>query len=144
MARLARVDDIPAIHDILSHPDVATHIGEGLDATITPPSILTFVEQGRVIFFVPKSEGVWEFHTAFIPEARGRDGLKMAKACADAMFRTYGANVLSTYTTEDNPHARPPRTMGFRPSPLRDDQPGITRYSLTRKKWRQLCQQQPL
>lgn len=147
MARLALAGDIPALNAILNHPGVLPYIGEGeaLDAAKTPPSILTFIEPHRAILFVPVQKGTWEFHTAFLPQARGREGLKMAKECASAMFETFGAQELVTYTPRDCPHARPPRSMGFRQTGTAQNYirgVSATEYTLTREEWRRKCQQQ--
>jgi hypothetical protein len=114
--RLARAGDIPFINAVSSHKDVAPYISDGteVDFKNTPPTSLTFVSEYGYILFIPTEGDDWEFHTAFLPEGRGRHSHSFAKQAITQMFDKFSASALVTYTPDDCPHARPPKTFGFK------------------------------
>lgn len=104
------------INEIANDPEVNPHIGgDELDLTGLLEQSVSFVTEGGAIIFTPINNAAYQFHTLFLPEARGKIALKAAKHAAFEMFTSTDAMELVTYTPHDAPHARPPRTFGFKP-----------------------------
>lgn len=61
-----------------------------------------------------RAEHHYEFHTAVLPDHRGRDGYKLTRAAAEFMFLQTDCVELHTFVPHDNPNARPPKTFGFK------------------------------
>jgi hypothetical protein len=104
------------INDIANDPDVNPHLGgKPMDLTELLAESVSFVTEGGAIIFTPINNAAYQFHSLFMPEARGKIALKAARHAAFEMFTTTDAMELITYTADDTPHARPPRTFGFKP-----------------------------
>ncbi|MBL4753631.1 MAG: hypothetical protein JKY52_08585 [Flavobacteriales bacterium] len=61
-----------------------------------------------------KARQCYMFHTAILPEHRGRSGYKLTRAACEYMFLNTDAVELHTFTPFDNPNAKPPKTFGFK------------------------------
>lgn len=105
------------INEIANDPNVNPHIGgeKDMDLSDLLGESISFVTEGGAIIFTPVNAAVYQFHTMFVPEARGRHALKAARHSAFEMFTTTDAMELVTYTPDEAKHARPPRTFGFKP-----------------------------
>ena len=122
LLRLAVTKDIDRLNEIANHPEVLARIGDGkpVDFRISPPTMLTFISPLGAIFYIPHGKG-WEFHTAFLPEGNGTHAVKCLKSTINTMFDKFGASVLVTYSADDYPSIRPPKSFGFKETGYKAD-----------------------
>ena len=102
-----RVANSPGMREALRVPDGMDDLSPLLDRG------LFLVSEYGFIFFDPGELSCFTFHTAFLPEGRGRHAYKATRAAAEHMFLATDAIELHTFTPFDNPAARPPKTFGF-------------------------------
>lgn len=115
LLRLAVTEDIDRLNEIANHPEVLPTISDGtpLDFRASPPTMLTFISPLGAIFFTPHGQA-WEFHTVFLPEGKGRHAVNCLKSAINTMFDKFNSSVLVTYSTDDYPNIRPPKSFGFK------------------------------
>lgn len=104
-----RVANAPGMREALKLPEGPADLSHLQDVGLFLASEYGFV------FFQPGVLGCFTFHTAFLPEGRGRHSYRATRAAAEHMFLSTDAIELHTFTPFDNPAARPPKTFGFQP-----------------------------
>lgn len=120
---------------IASHPEVAPYLGfEGaidFSEIIAHPSVLPLASKNGGYLFARLDGfgGVWELHSLFTPEGRGKEALAAGK---EALAMVPGWSMITTYSSADNWRSRPPRSFGFKPS---NDVGDRTLWFLTRQAW---------
>jgi hypothetical protein len=98
-----------AFHNLIAnHPEVKPTLGYNEGYTDFTPAlaypddyVLLSDGKGAAAIFEWSAPGVWQSHTMFLPESRGREGLKAAREMIDYMF-AHGARMLWGMTPEDN------------------------------------------
>jgi RimJ/RimL family protein N-acetyltransferase len=121
---IVRATDAALHNYIANHPEVKPTFGyqEGF-ADLTP--LLEYPEQyillsdgiGAASIFEWTAPRVWQGHSMFLPESRGRDGIAAGKAMLAWMFERGGAKMLWGMTPIDNRPAQMfNRLLGFKPA----------------------------
>lgn len=128
---IVRATDAALHNYIANHPEVKPTLGYNEDYTDFTP-ILEYPETyvmlsdgiGAAAIFEWSAPGVWQAHTMFLPESRGRDGLKAARAMMDHMFES-GAKMLWGMTPPENRAAQMfNRLIGAKPAGEGEDATG--------------------
>ena len=76
--------------------------------------IIVFISDNGFISFSPMGGNAWCFHTAFLPQGKGREARDLARFAAVKMFSHTACEKLITQTHVTNPKASPPLSFGFR------------------------------
>ena len=144
---LAGLDDVEHLNAIANHPEVYKHIGDGsgqaIDCRVSAPTTIIFASEFGAVLFAP-CEGGWDLHAMFVPDGQGKHAHGALKSAIGQMFSTFSAQAIFASTPDDCPHAKPPRTFGFRPTGriancIRGV--GATQYKLTLENWSKICPQ---
>jgi hypothetical protein len=93
--------------------DIGPHVGVNGNVLLTTP-------HGGFLF-IRQEPGVYQLHTFFRKEGRGRHALLAAHDAADFMFVQTDCLEILTVAPDDNHLAHPPRHMGFVQDFRRDD-----------------------
>jgi hypothetical protein len=93
--------------------DISPHVG------VNGNVLLTTAHGG--FLFIRQEPGVYQLHTFFRKDGRGRHALLAAHDAADFMFLQTDCLEILTVAPDDNPLAHPPRHMGFVQDFRRDD-----------------------
>lgn len=99
---LHRSFDAADINPILNHPSVFPFISipglEKIDATdlLANPSNVLLMANGGGIMFCQSEPGIYEVHTNFLPEYRGRNAIKVSQDAYKWMFDHTDCMVLQT------------------------------------------------
>lgn len=142
-------DDIPALNDIVNQDDVwkwcADKPGKiDLSPLLHDVRARVYASAHGAISFLPLgSNEYWQFHTFYQKAGRGRHAYTATRFAFEDVFLSTDAKVVSTYTPDDAPHARPPKTFGFEPwfkcddAVLRPDgdRVGAQYYKLPLERW---------
>lgn len=107
--------DVEFVNSIMNHPEVRPFIGPGPDVLdlaafmAEPRNVVLATEDGCFLFHW-YTTGVYEVHTNFLPQGRGRKSLAAAKAAAHWMFtqtdcteiltKIIASNVAAVWLTE--------------------------------------------
>ena len=146
-ADLYRTFDAERVNRIINDPAVLPWVSLGtgsVDASLivgNPNNFCVFDDTGGFVF-VRKDDGVFDVHTQFLPEGRGRHALIAARAAAAYMFERPECVALQTFCAHVNRAAiYLARKMGF----VRFEEDRILDsdgwfYRLTRDQWKQSCQ----
>lgn len=108
--------DYDAINAIANAPGVreGSLLSDGnADLSALDGQALFLQGRGGFIMFRQMSPQVYDFHTAFLPEHRGKNAYLCARAAAEFMFLRTDA--MELHTVAPRPEARPPKTFGFQP-----------------------------
>lgn len=152
LPQIERQYDAHNINRVLNHPEVIEWVREyqigKLDVTpliANQANVLLMGEYGG-LFFHQLQSGIYEVHTAILPEGRGKWAARMARACLHVMFCQADALEILTRVPKGNLGARAlTRMCGFdyeftRPAELRgwvyrQDPISADVFSLTIQKW---------
>lgn len=99
---LSRATDASAFNAVLNHPDVFPMISvpgdQPLDASglVADPRNILLMGEGGGILFVQHEPCIYEFHTNFLPQYRGRYAIEFAKLARRWMFTQSDAVSLLT------------------------------------------------
>lgn len=137
--RLERTTDATFLNTIANHPEVRPWLGTDgkshvdLGVLLEVPGAFALINEFGGFVFIPEGGGVYEFHTQFLPEARGRIALLAALEGERMMFEDYGAECVKTYV----PHANKAalglvRLAGFTRTHDDDD---ASYWALDRAEW---------
>lgn len=128
--------------ELANHPDIKPWVSCGFDFDIGElvgnPSVIPLkTDLGGFLFC--RLDGlsfVYELHTMFRPEGRGRHVLQAAKLAFERMFGQ-GAKLIVTYEVQGQPMSRPPKTFRFSPAGEFSETPfGLFRsWFLTQQAW---------
>lgn len=109
---IVRATDASFHNYVANHPTVKPTLGYNEDYTdFTPlfehPELYTLLhdEVGAASIFEWSAPGVWQAHSLFLPESRGRNGIETGKAMLAWMFE-HGARMVWGQTPIDNRAAR--------------------------------------
>jgi hypothetical protein len=117
---MTRTFDPAFVNMVLNDPDVRPYMGlEGtLDASLLVKDANNYVlvnEHGGFMFIL-NSPGVYEVHSFFLKEGRGRQALEFAQQCCEYMFIQTDCHTFLTQLPDDNQAAKSLATfVGFRP-----------------------------
>lgn len=115
---MSRCDDFDHLNAIVNAPGVREHMrfeGDGAqDLSVLEGRALFLAAEYGFMVFEPRAQGVYMFHTAFLPGHRGRYARDVSRAAFEFMFLRTDALELHTYRPHENPSAKPPRSYGFR------------------------------
>ena len=113
--------DAAFLNRVVNDPSVLPHVNLGLTGQL---DMTPLVEDQRNVFlanewggflFIDKGEFVYEVHTQFLPEGRGKSAVRAARDAADYMFTMTDALRIDTYVQFDNPAAEwLSRATGFK------------------------------
>lgn len=125
---IARTFDATALNAAANHPDVRPYLGhpdsaEPLDLTplVENPANIAIEADGGGWVLHALLPAVYELHTLFLPEARGKPYFRQAREAMRLVFTTTDALEVLTKCPDDNPGARMAATlMGFRERFRRD------------------------
>lgn len=110
--------DVAFLNKIANTEGVREHIGAKdagyVDLAPLLDRSIALVTEGGFYIFERKTFTTYEFHSAFLPEYRGKHAYMAARAACEHMFLKTPAIELHTRTPHDNPTATPPKTFGFR------------------------------
>ena len=110
-------DDVEHLNRIMNAEGVKEYmkLPEGVD-DLSPlmGKVLFLANDHGFLAIERKAPQCYSFHTAILPEHRGRNGYKLARAACEYMFLNTDALELHTFTPFDNPAAKPPKTFGFK------------------------------
>ena len=129
---IVRATDANLHNLIANHPDVRPTLGYHEGVTDFAP-LLAHPESyvmlsdgvGAAAIFEWSAPGIWQSHTMFLPESRGRDGIKAARAMMDYMF-DHGARMLWGQTPVEHRGAQMfNRLIGAKPAGEGEDAAGI-------------------
>lgn len=115
-----RTMDPTFANEVANHPEIRPYLGgEGkldLGPIVANPANILLEAPGRGVWLLQRTlPAVYELHTCFLPEARGREYFSIAKAALDYMFTTTEALEIITKCPDDNGGARMAASlMGFR------------------------------
>lgn len=142
---ITRTLDGTFLTSVANHPDVRPYIGPGdeaLDLTqiISNPSNIALEAEGGGWVLVNLLPGVYELHTLFLPEARGKAYFRAAREALRWLFTTTDCLEVLTRCPDDNPGARMAASMvGFRERFRRDgawaEGVGVSYQALTFDDW---------
>lgn len=118
---IVRATDASLHNYIANHPEVKPTLGYNEGYTDFTPLlrhpgdyVLLSDGAGAAAIFEWSAPNVWQGHSMFLPECRGKEGMASAKAMCRWMF-DYGANMLWGMTPLDNRAAQMfNRLLGFR------------------------------
>ena len=122
-----------ALHNLIAnHPDVRPTLGYHQGETdftdlLQYPELYVMLSDGlgAAAIFEWSAPGVWQAHTMFLPESRGREGLKAARAMMDWMFDN-GAKMLWGQTPVEHRGAQMfNRLIGAKPAGEGEDAAGV-------------------
>lgn len=120
--RLAKPEDIERIHAVSHHP-ANVEMTHAFGAPLfdmspylkTPHGVLLC--DGGHFALARHEEGVYEFHTTFLPSARGREMIRQSRDALWFMFIETQCEVLHTHVPANHPGAAfLVKSMGFRKS----------------------------
>jgi hypothetical protein len=108
-------DELDQVADILNAPDVRPFLGgEGdLDPIDTTHKRRVYLRDGALFLFTQFGASAI-LHSAVKPESRGRVAHSLASEAALDVFTCTGCTEIVTWHKDDQPHARPPKSFGFR------------------------------
>jgi len=115
--RLALKSDINRLNEIANNPAVYPFMvaeGKVIDFSNLFDDIVVFMSDSGFISFSPIGKKTWAFHSAFLPEGRGKEARNLARFAALKMFSKTECEKLITQTHVTNPKASPPLSFGFR------------------------------
>lgn len=100
---IERTFDGELVNKLLNHPSIFPSISihgrtEPLDITplITEPHNVFMAAPGGIVAFIREEPGIYEVHTNFLPEYRGRNALKASRAAYHWMFINTDCMILQT------------------------------------------------
>ena len=106
---IVRATDAALHNRIANHPEVKPTLGynEGYTdfaALFNYPDAYVLLSdgQGAAAIFEWSAPGVWQSHTMFLPESRGKNGIRAAKAMMAWMFENMQARMLWGMTPLSN------------------------------------------
>lgn len=118
---IVRTSDATFLNELANHPEIRPFVGGGLeplDLTAVcqnPANIILVVDGAGAWVLQMLMPGVYELHTMFLPEARGRPYFVAAKQALAYVFGQTDALEIVTKCPDDNDGARmAAATMGFR------------------------------
>lgn len=119
---IRRTTDATALNLVANHPDVRPYLGhpespDPLDLTplVENPANITIEADGGGWLLQAILPAVYELHTLFLPEARGKPYFRQAREAMRLVFTTTDALEILTKCPDDNPGARMAATLaGFR------------------------------
>lgn len=118
---ITRTADAAFVNELANHPAIRPFIGGGLeplDLTAVcqnPANVILVVEGAGAWLLQMLMPGVYELHTMFLPEARGRAYFAAAKEALAYMFSRTDALEIITKCPDDNGGARmASAVIGFR------------------------------
>jgi hypothetical protein len=119
---ITRTYDASALNLIANHPDVRPYLGhpespEPLDLTplVANPANITLEADGGGWLLQALLPGVYELHTLFLAEARGKSYFRQAKEALRYVFTATDALEILTKCPDDNPGAHMAASLvGFR------------------------------
>lgn len=107
---IKRSNDVAFLNHLLNHESIKPWVALGvdrLDATTVIASGAIFLATDLGGFLVvPSGRGMYDVHTQFLPEGRGKHALEAAKEALRYMFVQTDALALSTFVTDGNAAAR--------------------------------------
>lgn len=109
---LTRTSDAAFLNQVANHPDVRPWLGTDggsfvdVGVLLDLPGAFALTNEHGGFVFTPDDDGVFEFHTQFLPSGRGRVALHAATEARDRMFAEFGASALRTYVPHGNVAAR--------------------------------------
>lgn len=137
--------DATFLNEVANHPDVRPHLGGDNETGSTQSQIdlgpflaregnFALVNQWGGFIFEHEGEGVFNFHTEFLPDGRGRRAFAAAIEAEREMFETHGAHVLKTYVPRENLAALGlVRIVGFTQTHQTAE---ATYWALTKAEWK--------
>lgn len=119
---IVRTFDATALNAIANHPDVRPYLGhpespDPLDLTplVENPANIAIEAEGGGWLLQAILPAVYELHTLFLPEARGKAYFRHAREAMRLVFTTTDALEILTKCPDDNPGARMAANLaGFR------------------------------
>lgn len=119
---IRRTHNADFLNKVANHPDVRPYLGhpdstESLDLTplVVNPANIALEADGGGWILQALLPGVYELHTLFLPEARGKAYMRQAREALRYMFTATDALEILTKCPDDNPGARMAATLvGFR------------------------------
>jgi hypothetical protein len=118
---IAPSKDAEFLNRVVNHPAVHPYVSFGikgdldLTALVADPRNVFLANEWGGFLFIRKADYVYEVHTQFVPEGRGKRALRAAKDAADYMFSRTDCLRIDTYVQLDNPAAEwLTRAVGFR------------------------------
>lgn len=131
--------DATFLNTVANHPSVRPALGTDgeslcdLGVLLALPGAFALESEHGGFVFTLTNDGLYEFHTQFLPEGRGRHAMEAALEGCRAMFEDYGAPGLQTYVPHDNSAARwLVRFAGFSETNRDAEQ---SYWRLTREEW---------
>lgn len=124
---ITRTFDAASLNEVANRPDIRPAIGPGDDPVdLTPlvadPNNIVLSAPGGGFVLVRQDPGVYELHTVFGKEGRGKTFFAAARAMFRYAFAKTDALELLTKCPDDNPGARmAAATVGFRERFRRED-----------------------
>jgi hypothetical protein len=132
---MTRTFDAAFMNTVLNHPEVHPWTGyDGtIDITLIAENVNNYVLVNAFGGFIAYnlSPGVYEVHSMFLPEGRGKQLLQFSKECLEYMFTRTDCHTLVTQLPDNNASAISLATMvGFQPYFRRENTPrGPTAYA---------------
>jgi hypothetical protein len=106
--KVARAYDAKFIDSVINHPQVRPYVGLPEGGVISLATLLRdrrnilLLGEGGGIFYHFIDDGIYEAHTQFLPENRGKYVVEFCLASVDWMFRNTEASELWTRVPHDN------------------------------------------
>ena len=111
MSGLDRTADGGRFVEVVNHPEVYPYVSLGQEVPDLRPIIadqanVCLMNEHGGFLFVHAGNGVFDTHTAFVPEGRGPQLVALSHEAREYMFMQAGATQLRTFVANDNKAAR--------------------------------------